>query len=78
MSHANVDGRDREDSADEWQVDVGEPARPVAAPPDSESEWSPAAVSRHRDRIRADLANWNEELAERIRRLEERLDSTRD
>jgi hypothetical protein len=78
MSHANADGRDQEGSADEWRVDVGEPAKPVAAPPDSESEWTDAAVSRRRDRVRADLATWNEELAERMRRLEERLERPQD
>ena len=78
MSHANADGRDRDDSADEWRVDVGEPVKPVAAPPDSEGEWSRAALSQHHDRVRADLASWNEELADRMRRLEERLDSTQD
>jgi hypothetical protein len=74
MSHANADGRDQENSADEWRVDVGEPATPVAAPPDSELDWTRAAVSQHRDRVRADLASWNADLAERMRRLEERLD----
>ncbi len=75
MSRANADGHDPEDSADEWRVDVGEPAKPAAAPPDSEREWTQAAVNRHRDRVRADLASWNEDLTERVRRIEERLDS---
>ena len=75
MSHANADGRDRADSADEWRVDVDERARTAAAPPDSGGEWSRAALTQRRDRIQADLASWSEELAERMRRLEERLDS---
>jgi leucyl-tRNA synthetase len=78
MSHAAANGRDPEDSVDEWRVDVGEPAKPVAAPPDSEREWTQDSVSQRRDRVRADLASWNEELAERMRRLEERLDRPRD
>jgi hypothetical protein len=78
MSGANADRRDRADSVDEWRVDVDEPPQPVAEPPASEGEWSHAAVSQHRERVRAELEGWREELDERMRRLGQRLDSTQD
>jgi hypothetical protein len=78
MSHANADQRDPADSVDEWRVDVGEPPNPVADPNDSAAEWSRAEMTQRRERVSADLDGWRAELAERMRRLEQRLDRTPD
>jgi hypothetical protein len=78
MSQANADRRDQARSVDEWRVDVDEPPNPVADPDDSAAEWSHAAVTERRDRVSAELEGWRGELAERIRRLEQRLDSAPD
>ena len=76
MSQANADRRDEASSVDEWRVDVEEPLNPVADPDDSAAEWSSAAVTQRRERVSAELEDWRDELAERMRRLEQRLDST--
>ena len=76
MSQANADRRDEASSVDEWRVDVEEPPNPVADPHDSAAEWSSAAVTQRRERVSAELEDWRDELAERMRRLEQRLDST--
>ena len=74
MSGANADRRDPAASVDEWRVDVDGPPNPVADPPDTEGEWSGAAVSQHRERVSTELRSWREELTARMRRLEQRLD----
>jgi hypothetical protein len=75
MSQANADRRDQARSVDEWRVDVEEPPNPVADPDDSAAEWSSAAVTQRRERLSAELEDWRDELAARMRRLEQRLDS---
>jgi hypothetical protein len=76
MSGANADRRDPAASVDEWRVDVDAPSQPVADPADSGREWSRAAVSQHRERVSTELSSWREELTERMRRLERRLDDS--
>jgi len=78
MSPPNADRRDQASSVDDWRVDVDARANPVADPHDAPGEWSSAAVTQRRERVSAELERWLEELDERMRRLEQRLDSTRD
>jgi hypothetical protein len=78
MSHANADRRDRADSVDEWRVNVDEPSNRVADPDDSAADWSLAEVAQRRERVSADLDDWREELGERLRLLEQRLDGAQD
>jgi hypothetical protein len=78
MSRPNADRRDQASSVDDWRVDVSAQPNPAADPSDASGEWSRAAVTQRRERVSAELEGWREELGERMRRLEQRLDSTPD
>jgi hypothetical protein len=78
MSSANADWRNPAASLNEWRVGEDEPAKPGAAPPAAEGEWSQADASLRRARVSADLESWREDLAQRMGRLERRLNQASD
>jgi hypothetical protein len=78
MSSANADQRNPAASLNEWRVGEDEPAPPGAEPPVAEGQWSLADARLRRARVSADLESWREDLAQRMGRLERRLDQAGD
>lgn len=73
MSGANADPQDSPSSVDEWRVDSVDPPGGVTRRPDVPAGSPHGEASTRRARVRADLSSWQEELQERMRRLEGRL-----